>query len=186
MEKTSQQYELMMKGESYSFDDYLYSLQKKAAETLCKINSLPFGNEEREGLLRSLFAKCGDNNVIKDGFRCNFGFNITLGSDCYINYDVKLLDSYKIEIGNRVLIAPGAVICPVTHHNEVKDRKKLIIKKVTIEDDVWIGANVVVMPGVTIHKGAIVAAGSCVNKDVEAYTVVGGLPAHFIKSVEKE
>ena len=69
---------------------------------------------------------------------------------------------------------------------EAERRRELIIKKVTIEDDVWIGTGAVILPGVTLHRGAVIGAGAVVTKDVDAYTVVGGVPAKFIKDIKKE
>ena len=76
------------------------------------------------------------------------------------------------------------VISAVTHPQDAAKRRELIIKKVTIEDDVWIGASAVIMPGVTLHKGAIIGAGAVVTKDVDEYTVVAGVPAKPIKKLQ--
>lgn len=186
MKQHSKQYELMKKGESYHFDDYLFSLQRKASRIIKKVNALPFGNPIRDRLFKRLFRRYGRGNVIKDNFVCNFGLNISMGDRCFINHGVTVLDSYEVEIGNNVFMAPNVVVTAVTHPLTAEDRRELIVKKVTIEDDVWIGAGAIILPGVTLHKGAVVAAGAVVTKDVDAYTVVGGIPAKFIKNIEKE
>lgn len=182
----SEAYEKMRRGEPFVPDAYLYQKQSECSSKLVQINSLPFGDTKREALLHSLFASLGESNVIKDGFKCNYGFNISIGNRCYFNYNLVILDSFQVEIGNNVFIAPNVVLSPVTHPNEAKDRRKLIGGKITIEDDVWIGANAVILPGVTLHRGAVVAAGAVVTKDVPANTVVGGVPAKFIKTVDNE
>ena len=151
-----------------------------------RVNSLPFGNPFREIIFKRLFAKYGEGNVIKDNFVCNFGSNISIGDRCFINHGVTILDSYEVEIGNNVFLAPNVVISAVTHPLDASRRRELVIKKVTIEDDVWVGTGAIIRPGVTLHKGAVVAAGAVVTGDVEAYTVVGGTPAKFIKNIEKE
>ncbi len=182
---TSQQYELMKEGKSYHFDDFLLEKQKACAKKLCKINKLPFGSKRRERLLDKVFSR-GENCIIKEGFMCNFGFNITMGKKCYLNYGVKILDSYKVEIGNNVFIGPETVITAVTHPLKAENRRELIIKKVVIEDDVWIGAGAIIFPGVTLHKGCVVGAGAIVRKDVDAYSVVVGVPAKELKKVKKD
>lgn len=184
--KQSKQYELMKNGDSYHFDEYLFSLQKKASRLVKRVNALPFGNPFRERIFKKLFGRFGEGNVIKDNFVCNFGSNIYIGDRCYFNHGVTILDSYEVEIGNNVFLAPGVIISAVTHPLDAEKRRELIIKKVKIEDDVWIGSGAIILPGVTLHKGAVIAAGSVVNSDVEAYTVVGGTPAKFIKKIEKE
>lgn len=184
MKKQSKQYELMKNGEPYHFDEYLFSLQKKASRMIKQVNKLPFGNPRRDKIFAKLFGKYGDRNVIKDNFICNFGSNISIGNGCYINHGVTILDSYEVELGNNVFIAPHVVISAVTHPQDATKRRELIIKKVTIEDDVWIGASAVIMPGVTLHKGAIIGAGAVVTKDVDEYTVVAGIPANPIKKIQ--
>lgn len=129
------------------------------------------------------FGDIRTNNIIKEGFHCNYGFNIHIGSNNYINFDVTILDSYEVYIGNNVFIAPKVLISPVTHPLLAKDRRNLIINAIHIEDDVWIGAGAIILPGVTIHRGAIIGAGAVVNKDVEENTVVVGVPAKVTKKI---
>lgn len=181
--KSSQQYSLMREGKTFHFDDYLFSKQKACAKVLAKINHLPYGNAHRKKLISNLFDKVGVNTVIKEGIRCNFGFNVSIGNNCYINYNVTLLDSFPIEIGNNVFIAPNVVISAVTHPLAANDRRNLQGGLVKIEDDVWIGANATILPNVTLGKGCVIAAGAVVKNNVKPYTVVGGMPAKLIKII---
>ncbi len=182
----SPQFLLMQKGESYHFDDYLLKLQRKCFRQLTAINRLPFDHPRRQKLMERLLGSCGSDNIIKQGFCCNFGFNIFLGSNCYINYDVRILDSCRVDIGNNVFIGPGVVISPVTHPLQAEHRRELIVKRITIEDDVWIGANATVLPGITLHRGCVIGAGAVVTKDVAAYEVVAGVPAKHMKTITPE
>lgn len=109
---------------------------------------------------------------------------VQIGKDCHINENVFIQNAI---IGSYVMIAPGVAIVANSHVTTRTDipmslQGKVKDKRVTIEDDVWIGRNAIILPGIVIHKGAIVGAGSVVTKDVEAYTVVGGVPAKKIKS----
>ncbi len=180
----STQYALMQEGKTYHFDEYLYEAQHECSKLLTKINASAYDANSREQGFKKLFAEYGEGNVIKDMFLCNFGFNISIGNNCYINHRVTILDSYKVKIGNNVFIAPGVVISAVTHPLEAEKRRELIIEQITIEDDVWIGANAVILPGVTLGKGCVVGANAVVKKDVPPYTVVGGVPAKFIKKIQ--
>lgn len=184
MKNYSKQYELMKKGESYFIDEFLFKKQRNCSRKISKINKLYFGNSKRNKLLKSLLSEIGDNTVIKEGFKCNYGFNITIGSGCYINYDVVMLDSYEIYVGNNVFIAPKVVVSPVTHPITAKERRNLTGGKIVIEDNVWIGAGAIILPGVTIHEGAVIGAGAVVKSDVEKDCVVAGSPAKFIKKVD--
>lgn len=181
--EVSEQYRLMQQGSSFYIDEYLYKRQNKCSRTLIKINSLSLGSTRRNKLFKKLFKSMGDGCVIKEKFVCNYGFNISIGSGCYFNFGVTILDSFGVSIGNNVFIAPQVVISPVTHPLEAKNRRNLIGKKIVIEDDVWIGAGAVILPGVTIHKGAVVGAGAVVKHDVAENTVVAGIPAQIIKTV---
>lgn len=128
------------------------------------------------------------------------GGEITLGDDCYIGAQSRIWSARKIHIGNRVLISHlVSIFDNLTHPLDPKARHQqfraimttghpqeidLEEKPVRIEDDAWIGAHSIILPGVTIGAAAVVGAGSVVTKDVEPYTVVAGNPAKFVKKIE--
>lgn len=184
--KDSSEFIKMQNEESYSFDAFLYAKQKTCFKIMRKVSHLPFDSKRREKLLRKALKKLGNKTVIKEGFTCNFGFNISIGDNCFINHNVTILDSYEVEIGNNVFIGPGVIISPVTHPNEYRNRRNLIGKKITIEDNAWIGSNAVILPGVKLGKGSVVGAGTVVKKDVLENEVVGGVPAKHIKFVDNK
>jgi virginiamycin A acetyltransferase len=113
--------------------------------------------------------------------------DIIIGEYCYINPHCVFYSGSGITIGNHVLIAPGAMIVPANH--STASRTQLIREQgfdepkggVIVEDDVWIGANCVLLDGTYIERGAVIAAGSVVNNRVPAYTIWGGIPAKFLK-----
>lgn len=112
------------------------------------------------------------------------GTDIAIGSHCQINENVKL---HRVEIGDFVMIAPGVSILSRSHAFSRTDipmvqQGEESEKKVIIEDDVWIGTNAVIMPGVRIQKGCIIGAGAVVTKDCEAYGVYLGVPAKKTRS----
>jgi acetyltransferase-like isoleucine patch superfamily enzyme len=116
-----------------------------------------------------------------------YGGCITIGDNCSINpYTVLYGHGKGLVIGSNVLIAGHCLIIPANHvfaRTDITINKQGTASKgIIIEDDVWIGAGCQVLDGVTIGKGAIIAAGSVVNKSVDAYTIVGGVPAGFIKN----
>ena len=108
---------------------------------------------------------------------------IEIGESVFVGFNCEFDISSKLTVGNHCLIAPG---CFITDHNHLHAANKLISEQgcetaaVVIEDDVWLGAHVVVLPGVTIGRGAIVAAGAVVNRDVESMSIVAGVPARKI------
>ena len=132
--------------------------------------------------IRAKNLKISDGVHIKENVFIRASFNINIGKGTTINKNTCILD--KVVIGEKCSIAPNCVIVGSNHN--FMDKTQLIkeqgssIKGIVIEDDVWIAANVTILDGVVIGKGAVVAAGAVVAKDVESYTVVGGVPAKTI------
>ena len=129
----------------------------------------------------------GSNNEILNGcLLMTYGGSISIGDNCSINpYTVLYGHGEGLVIGNHVLIAGHCLIIPANHvfvRTDITINKQGTFSKgIIIEDDVWIAAGCQILDGVTIGKGAIIAAGSVVNKSVEPYTIVGGVPAKLIK-----
>lgn len=117
-------------------------------------------------------------------FYTDCGKNLTLGKNVFINACCQFQDQGGVTIGDGTLVGPKTVIATLNHHQDPCKRANLIPKPVTIGRNVWIGANVTILPGVTIGDGAIIAAGAVVSKDVESNTVVGGVPAKLIKTID--
>jgi maltose O-acetyltransferase len=142
----------------------------------------------RSFLCNHLFDKCGSNVNIKKGSSFGTGANIEIGnhSDLGLNSYIAGTDNGgKLIIGNDVIMGPEVAILTLSHNYHSKDelirKQGFVNSKVIIEDDVWIGYRVTILPGVRIGRGSVIAACSVVTKDVEPYTVVGGVPANFIK-----
>ncbi|MVN22039.1 acyltransferase [Mucilaginibacter arboris] len=136
----------------------------------------------RVGILKRIII-IGQNNYIQSGFRFGMKDVLTIGNNCQINENVYIQSAI---IGNHVLIAQNVAILAVTH---VFDSTYMpIIKQgstkanpVVIDDDVWIGRNSVIMPGIKLGKGSIIGAGAIVTKNVPSYAIVGGIPAKIIR-----
>lgn len=118
-------------------------------------------------------------------FNTDFGKNIHIGENVFINSGCKMQDQGGIYIGDDVLIGHNACLLTLNHAEEPENRANMFPSPVYIEDKVWLGSNVTVLPGVRICEGAIVGAGAVVTKDVEANTIVGGVPAKFIRKIGK-
>lgn len=142
----------------------------------------------RARYLSMRFGSMGNTVFIRECFSFSSPRNIIIGNNVYINHHVDLgADPSGIEIGNYVQIAPYVTIMSAMHEHERTDipmyeQKGYKSARVVIEDDVWLGLRAIILPGVRIGKGSIVGAGAVVTKDVAPYTVVGGVPARFIKS----
>jgi acetyltransferase-like isoleucine patch superfamily enzyme len=117
---------------------------------------------------------------------CNYKGGIKIGSNSYIGYNSVLIGGEEIKIGEKVLISPGTVITTQGHF--FQDTRKFIKEqptqfgKIIIEDDVWVGSNCCILPGVTIGKGSVIGAGAVVNRDIPSYSIAVGIPAKVIKT----
>lgn len=176
--------EKMLAGEMYDpSDEELMQLRKLAREKTHRIN-MEVDGKKRTELVKDLFGS-GDSLYIEPSFRCDYGENIHVGEDFFMNFDCVLLDVCEIRFGDRCQVAPGVHIYTATHPLDAEERSagKEYGKPVTIGDDVWLGGSAVINPGVNIEDRAVVAAGAVVTKDVPADTVVGGNPARVIKEI---
>ena len=142
------------------------------------------------GELRTLFSELTGKQV-DDGFTLfppfftDYGQNIIVGKNVFINSGCCFQDQGGIVIGDNVLIGQQVVIATLNHEFLPQKRANMLPSPVKIGDDVWIGAHATILPGVSIGNGAIVAAGAVVTKDVPENTVVGGVPAKVIKTIQE-
>jgi acetyltransferase-like isoleucine patch superfamily enzyme len=119
-------------------------------------------------------------------FYTDCGKNLRLGKNVFFNSGVKIQDQGGVIIEDGVLIGHNVVIATLDHSLDPERRGNLIPAQIHIGRNVWVGANATICKGVTIGDGAVIAAGAVVTKDVPAGTVYGGVPAKFIKNVEKK
>lgn len=126
----------------------------------------------------------GDSCLLRDGVRIQGGLGtLRIGDFFSINHNSSITFNGDLEIGNYVMIGPGVAITTGGHsidNRQIMRFQKDTYKKTVIEDDVWIGANAVILPGVTIAKGTVIGAGAIVTKDTEPYSIVAGNPAKVI------
>ena len=174
-------------GLEFSFTDPVIDALKQNALKLCqKLNSTDITDTSaREVIIRELFGSVGKNPVVCLGFNCNVGKNIRAGDNFHVDNNVTIQDSAEVHIGNNVMIAPHTLITTVNHPLSPAGRRKHlgIAKPVTIGNDVWIGANVTILPGVTIGNNVVIALGSTVTKDVPDNSLIGGSPAKVLKTL---
>ena len=148
-------------------------------------DSMPDDPDRRAALLEEIFGEDTGAWVEPPFYFC-YGRHIRLGKNTYINVNCNFIDDGMITIGENVLFGPAVTIATVGHPLKPTMREYMYTDPVTIGNNVWIGAGAVILPGVTLHRGAVVAAGAVVKEDVPADTVVGGIPAKVIKKVDNE
>lgn len=141
--------------------------------------------EKRKELLKELFGGIGENVYVEPTFKCEFGKNIYIGNNVYINFGAVLLDCSKITIGNDVLIGPNVGMYSANHSIDPEERANgaLIGGKITIGDKAWIAGDVKIMAGVTIGEGTVIGCGSIVTHDIPAGVVAAGNPCRVIRKI---
>lgn len=178
------EFEKMQQGFDYdALAPEFTALRDNAFELLQKINKLQFN--QAKPYVEQLLHTLGNNSIVCPPFQCEYGKTISIGNDCFLNMGIIMLDNAPITIGNNVLVGPNTQFYTPTHSMDHLQRRKWEVQclPISVGDDVWIGGNVVICQGVHIGDRAIIGAGAVVTKDVVAGTMVGGIPAKFIKQV---
>lgn len=161
----------------------LFSAISRAQDICERFNAPCVPSDDRRKLLDELFGKDASDVQINPPFHCDIGTNISFGKKLRINYDCIILDTAPVVFGDYVMIGPKVQIITPEHPVDHIPRRVVttVSRRITIGDDVWIGAGAIILPGVTIGDRAIIAAGAVVTRDVPADSVYGGVPAKRIR-----
>ncbi|MET0392115.1 MAG: sugar O-acetyltransferase [Chitinophagaceae bacterium] len=179
--------EKMASGELY--DAYVPELVKErdwAKEKMYQYNNLsPLLSEERQNLIRQVVGTTGNKFLIESPFYVEYGYNIHLGENFFSNFNCIILDEAPVRFGNDVLLAPNVSIYTVNHALHPGRRRAALeyARPVTIGNNVWIGGNSVILPGVTIGDNTVIGAGSVVTKNIPANVVAAGNPCKVLRAI---
>lgn len=198
--------EKMLTGEFYNPRDVeLLEMYHVARKLLFELNQLDSRNAKRRNkIVRELFGVAGAGIWVESPFYCNYGKHISIGEHTFVNMNCVFLDDGYITIGKNVLIAPSVQIYTAVHPVSASERivsmgkmdieRDLIntqmpkyrtyAKTVTIGDNVWIGGNAVILPGVKIGDNVTIGAGSVVTKNIPNGVLAVGNPCRVIKQIE--
>jgi len=170
-------------GENPEAIELMRAYSREAQKITMEINTKYHEPDELKALFEELTGKPIEGNFgFFPPFYTDFGKNITIGKNVFINAGCKFQDQGGIVIGEGALIGHGVVLATLNHDLDPAKRQSLHPGKIVIEKGVWIGANATVTAGVTIGENAVVAAGAVVTKDVPANMIAGGVPARIIGS----
>ncbi|MBO1264627.1 sugar O-acetyltransferase [Proteiniclasticum sp. SCR006] len=158
-------------------------------EKIYEYNHLhPREHQKLPEMMKELLGKTGETVNIVPPFHCDYGYNIEVGENFFANYNFLVLDVGKVLIGDNVQVAPNVAIYTAGHplHAEMRNTGYEYGINVTIGDNVWIGGNTVILPGVTIGDNVVIGAGSVVGKDVPANMIAVGNPLRIIREITEE
>ena len=182
--------EKMISGLAYNaFDTELFQERQRAKEMIFDYNAMrPKEIKKRNGILKTLFGKTSGRFFIEPPFRCDYGYNIEIGENFYANYNLIILDCAKVSIGNNVLIAPNVGIYTAGHpvHPDVRNEEYEHALPITIGNNVWIGGNVVINPGVSIGDNTVIGSGSVVTKNIPQDVVAVGNPCKVLRKITEK
>ena len=187
-EREMTQYERMVAGLIYDpRDPEVMDEQVPFQDRLLEFNQLkPSDYEAKQAYMKEVFAACGENNYIELPFHANWGGHHTYwGSDIYANSNLTLVDDGHVFIGDKVMFGPNVTIATANHPIDpgLRTRGLQYNKDVYIGENTWIGANVVIVPGVRIGNNVVIGAGSVVTKDIPDNVVAVGNPCHILREV---
>jgi maltose O-acetyltransferase len=171
----------MLAGELYDAGDpELRAAYAAACDWMVRYNAtLAIPSAERRRLLKERFAAVGHGATIRPPFHCDYGFNINLGKNVFLNFNCVILDVVAVTIGDGTQIGPGVQLLTADHPRDPAGRRSGLEfgRPITIGRNVWIGGGAIVVPGVSIGDDVIIGAGSVVTRDVPAGATAVGNPA---------
>jgi galactoside O-acetyltransferase len=137
-------------------------------------------------LMKEMFGAIGEECWIEPPIYFCYGTNVFFGQGVYVNFNLNLVDDYKIIIGNRVMVGPNVTIAVTGHPIDPTLRRYMYAFPVTIGDNVWVGAGAVICPGVTIGENTVIGAGSIVTKDIPANVIAAGNPCQVLREINEQ
>nr|MBO4517522.1 sugar O-acetyltransferase [Clostridia bacterium] len=185
------EYERMVKGLIYDpADKEIVAEQIKFQDKLWEFNKLkPSDYDKKQRYMKEVFAECGDNCYIELPFHANWGGrHVHFGSDIYANSNLTLVDDEHIYVGNKVMFGPNVTVATANHpiNAELRSRALQYNKDVYIGENVWIGAGVIIVPGVSIGENTVIGAGSVVTKDIPKNVVAVGNPCRVLREISEK
>ncbi|SFO34250.1 maltose O-acetyltransferase [Pseudonocardia ammonioxydans] len=176
----------MLRNEWYLDEHDLVEDRRRCWRLLDRFNTTGADDDERESLLQRLVGQLGDGAVVMPRFQCSYGTHITLGDRAFVNHDALFMDDATITIGDDVRIGPRTQLLTAQHPVADHDRRREGWERplpINIGSNTWLGAGVIVCPGVTIGANTVIGAGSVVTRDVPDRVLIAGNPARLVREL---
>ena len=178
----------MLAGDLYdaNYNEDLEKEREQAKDLCYEFNKIkPSDRKKQKEILKRILGRTKETFWIEQPFIGDYGYNIEIGENFYSNHNLIILDANKVVFGDNVFIAPNCSFYTAGHPLEVELRNKGLeyAKPIKVGDNVWIGGNVIVLPGVTIGDNTVIGAGSVVTKDVPSNVLAVGNPCRVIRTI---
>lgn len=173
-------------GKAYIADESIFQEMLVNRSLVQEFNSTDCCNTEKlRELTKMIFGSVGENCCITQPFHCDYGKHIFVGDNFYTNYNCVILDVARVDIGNNVFFAPNVAVYTAGHPVHPQSRNSLYEYGIPIKigNNVWVGGNTVILPGVTIGDNCVIGAGSVVTKNIPSNSVAVGNPCRVIREI---
>ncbi len=167
-------------------DQEIYRSLMRCADLCWEFNQCrPSDTARRRELLEKIIGKLRGEAMVTPPVYCAYGFNIELGAHFYANHNCIILDGARVTFGEYAFIGPNCVFATAGHPLDSRQRNQGLefARPITVGDNVWFGAGVIVLPGVTIGSGSVIAAGSVVNRDIPSGVIAAGNPCRVLRAI---
>jgi maltose O-acetyltransferase len=175
----------MVRGELYDASDPELSESRRRCRALLRRFNEADDEDERSAVLRELCGSVGERTFVQPPLFCDYGWNLSIGANTFVNFGLVALDVAPIAIGDHCQIGPGVQLLAATHPLDPELRRSGAERAapISVGPNVWLGGAVIVCPGVTIGEDSIIGAGSVVTKDIPPGVVAAGNPCRVIRSL---
>ena len=175
----------MLAGELYRASDPELVAERRRCRSLLHAFKTQPDEDERLDLLRELLGRVGSGAFIQPPFACDYGYNVSIGDNVFVNFNVVILDCAPVTIGDGTQIGPGVQLLAAGHPRDARTRRELLelASPIWIGSNVWLGAAAIVLPGVSVGDDSIIGAGSVVTHDIPSGVLAVGNPCRVVRSL---
>lgn len=172
-----------------NYDEEIISEIARCNDLCQEFNSIkPSNRAAQTKILEQIFAKMGKETTVNTPFWCDFGYNTTVGDYFFANHNCQILDGGRVTFGDHVFIAPNCLFTTAEHAIDAEQRNEglEVALPITVGNNVWFGAGVTVLGGVTIGDNTVIAAGSVVTHDIPSGVIAAGVPCKVMREISEK
>ena len=175
----------MLAGELYRASDPELVRERRRCRSLLQAFNTEPGEERRLTLLQELLGRIGSGTFIQPPFACDYGSNVSIGDNTFINFNAVILDCAPVTIGDGTQIGPGVQLLAADHPRDPQIRRDLLelARPISIGSNVWLGAAAIVLPGVSVGDDSIIGAGSVVTRGIPSGVLAVGNPCRVVREL---